>query len=295
MTRSPAALVVGFLALSLLYGCPKDYPPPTDQVTDPAELLAGVRTATEEVTDARFKDVRLDYFGEKGRLSVKQLVLVAHPDRVRIQTYIPGFEGVAGVLVCACGQFAFHDRQENVYYYGPSTAENVARVLPVGLSCEDLVHVMLGGAPHQRLELAGGEPRLKWDGETGRYSLTQQGVRGVDEGARIELQIRHGDWRIAEMVVGDGKGGVRYRYSADRFSTEDGRVLPGKRRFVVPATDEDFSLTTGETQIDPELPEVLWELAPPQGTPFRYIGPSLSPQPPPADGNMCMGVGEEAE
>ena len=283
-SRTP---ILALAALTLLTACPMDLPPPNDQVSDARSLMEGVHSASEEIKDARFKDVRLDYFGEKGRLSVRQLVLVSHPDRVRIQTYIPGFEGVAGVLACACGRFAYHDRRENVYYHGPSTARNVARVLPVGLSCEDLVHVMLGGAPHDRLNRAGGAPNLTWDRRTGRYRVTQTGSAGDDAGAKFELQIRHGDWRVAEMIVGDGEGGVRYKYTADRFETTDGHVLPTKRRFVVPATDEDFSLTVGETQINPELPDVLWHLAPPGGTPIRYIGPSLSPQPPPADGNLC--------
>lgn len=295
MTKRSTQLVLCAVAMALLCACPTDYPPPTDIVSDGGELLSGVQSATLDLPDARFKEVRLDYFGEKGRLSVKQLVLVAHPDRVRIQTYIPGFEGVAGVLACACGRFAYHDRRENVYYYGPSTAQNVARVLPVGLSCRDLVHVMMGGAPHERLAQAGGTVVSQWDRTTGRYAVSLTGVHGVDAGARFDLQIRHGDWRVAEMIVGDGEGGVRYRYTADHFEKTDGRVLPARRRFVVPASDEDFSLTVGQTQIDPELPEVVWQLAPPGGTPVRYIGPSLSPAPPAADGDLCQADAEGGE
>mgnify|MGYP003332389144 CR=1 FL=1 len=40
---------------------------------------------------------------------MKQLVLIQHPDRLRIQTYIPGMEGIAGVAstLCMCvGGFA---------------------------------------------------------------------------------------------------------------------------------------------------------------------------------------------
>jgi hypothetical protein len=258
-------------------------------VRDPLELLAAVEAATLETPDARFKDVRLDYFGERGRLSLKQLVLVAHPDRVRIQTYIPGFDGVAGVLVCACGQFAYHDRREDVYYYGVATAQNVGRVMPVGLNCQDLVHVLLGGAPHRRLRAAGGTASVRWDRATGRYDLRVDGRDGVDSDASFSLQIRHGDWRVAALELHHDRK-VQYRFTADRFETVAGRVLPRRMRFIIPKSDEDFSLTIGETEVDPDLPEVLWELAPPSGTPVERVGIRT---PLPADGRLCRDVSEE--
>ena len=153
---------LALLAL-LAPACMKPIPRPSDAISEPGELLEAVKASSLEIESLRMKDVRLDYFGAQGRVSVRQTLLQQQPDRLRVQTYIPGFDGVAGVLVCACGQFAFHDRQEDIYYYGPATAKNVGRVLPLGLNCRDMGHVLLGGAPHDRLEAAGGEPSLRWD------------------------------------------------------------------------------------------------------------------------------------
>lgn len=283
MKRSVFWLCAGLAVL--FAGCPRNIAPPSDQVTDAGELIAAVEAATTSVQDVRMLDVRLDFFGQQGRASVKQLVLIQHPDRLRIQTYIPGMEGIAGVLVCACGRFAFHDRQEDVYYYGPATAENVARVLPVGLGCQDLAHVLLGGAPHQRLLALGGEPTLKWDRRQGLYRLTWE--QAGPQGERAEVQVRHGDWRVTRMRTWKGDGSLEYDYTAERFESQQGLMLPGKRRFVVPGTQEDFSLAQGETQINPGLDEVLFELSPPGGSPVRYIGPMSPPPPPPVDGLLC--------
>ncbi len=271
----------------LLGGCPKNVPPPTDEVTDAAELLEAINGATTSIDDARMLDVRLDYFGQQGRASIKQLILLQHPDRLRIQTYIPGMEGVAGVLVCACGKFAFHDRQEDVYYHGPATTENIARVMPVGLNCKDLAHVLLGGAPHDRLGSMGVEPSIQWDRTEGGYLLDWQGASGEDSRARV--WVRHGDWRVTKMTTWTADGETRYDYEAEKFAKMGEIILPGRRRFVVKSTGEDFSLTQGETQVNPELDEVLFQLAPPAGSPVRYIGPQSSPPPPPVDGDLCGG------
>ena len=279
--------MVFFLAL-LTSGasCGGQIPAPTDALTDPVELLGAVERTSLSIQSARFIDVRLDYFGEQGRASVKQLILMEHPDRVRIQTYIPGFSGVAGVLVCACGQFAFHDRQTDIYHYGPATAENVARVLPVGLGCQDLAHVMLGGAPHQKLADFGQTPSMVWDSDKGQYKLVWLNSDGGMD-ARAELFVRHGDWRVASMTTWTDTGEKHYVYTSKDFEKVGDASIPHKRRFLVPLTNEDFSLSLDEVQLDPSLPETLFGLEPPRGTRFEYIGPASVAPPPPPGGDLC--------
>ncbi len=277
----------------LTMGCPQ-VPPPKDQVTDPAELLRAVKEATGQIRDARLKEVRMDYFGEQGRLSLRQTLLFQQPDRLRVQTYVPGFEGTAGVLVCACGRFAYHDQREQVFYHGDATPENLGSVLteglrPLGLSCADLGALLLGGAPHERLAAAGGTPTLAWDGDTGRYRWETLARAGKDQGARIELQVRHGDWRVAALRVVEPGGQLRYEYRAEDFEMIGGHAVPQERRFVVPATGDDLSLRAGETQVNPGLPEELFRLAPPDGAPIRYIGAGEA-RAPSKDGDLCEGA-----
>ncbi len=269
------AAVAGLLGLAaVLTGCPRHIPPPADQVLEAIELRKAVDARSDVVESARFKNARLDYFGPDGRLTVRQLLLLKKPDEVRVQTYIPGFDGVAGVLVCKCGNFAFHDRQENTYYYGKATARNIRRVVPVGLTCGDVGRVLLGGLPNDLLaELAGGTETLEWDTETGRYDLEL--VSGT---ANVNAQVAHASWVVEEIVLKQGNK-EKFHYTADRAERFDGLLLPTRRRFLVDGGEQDFSLTGEEVQLNPELPETLFELSPPTGSKLRYVGQGPAPQP----------------
>ncbi|MEL6179391.1 MAG: DUF4292 domain-containing protein [Myxococcota bacterium] len=287
--RAPVLALLGVLSvLGLAAANCRSVAPPQDALTDPQELIAAITSATEDVQTVRLKDMRLDYFGDKGRISVKQLILLGSPDRTRIQTYIPGLDGVAGVLACACGQFAYHDRDQNVYYYGPASAENVARVLPVGLTCRDLGSILLGGLPGERLEREAGSPVLVWDTNTGRYALTWPLERGANAGGRISAQVRHGDWRVTQLTVHNASGTLEYTYTARSFEKVEGFTLPTSRRFLVADESEDISLTGDTIQLNPELDEILFQLEAPQGTPLNYVGDQRPPPPPPPEGDLCQ-------
>jgi len=279
-------LLLAALALTSLWGCPRDIPPPANALTDPAELLGAMHTVDENIQTIRFKETALQYFGEEGRVSVKQTILWGQPDRLRIQTYLPGIDSVAGVLVCACGQFAYHDRQENIYYYGEATAANIARFVPVGLTCRDVGTLLVGSAPFERIAEARGEPTLAWDRETGRYALSVPIVSGLDAGGRIDLQIQHDHFRVAQLRTTNANGQLVYAYEVDDFEDVAGQIIPRRRQFSVERSGDDFSLKNGEVQLNPELPDAVFALGPPQGTPVRYLGTGPE-RPVHLDGNLC--------
>lgn len=283
-----AVTLIALLGL-VAANCHNDVPPPPDALTEPDALIGAINSATEDITTVRMKDMRLDYYGDQGRVSVKQLILLGEPDRARIQTYIPGLDGVAGVLACACGQFAYHDRDQDVYYYGPATAENVARVLPVGLTCRDLGSILLGGLPTERLETEAGAPDMAWDSDLGRYTLAWPLQRGSYAGGKLTAKIRHGDWRVTRIMVHDAGGALEYTYTARAFDTIEGHALPTSRRFLVGDESADISLTGDTIQLNPELPDTLFQLEAPQGTPLNYVGDTLPPPPPPPGGDLCQG------
>ncbi len=279
LSPAAAALLVSVVALQ---GCPRDIPPPEGALTAPQELLAAMDAAMEPVQTARFKNAALQYYGEQGRVSVRQTLLVAQPDRLRVQTYLPGIDDTAGVLVCACGRFAYHDRQENVYYYGEADAQNISRFLPVGLTCGDVGRVLLGGPPRDRIAGASGAPTLAWDRSAGRYALTFPEGDGT-----LRLGVEHGTWRVSTIDATSSSGASRFRYEVDGFERIDGQPIPERRRFVVEASGEDISLKNGETQLNPALPETLFGLEAPVGTSVRYRGSSAQAPPPPPGGDLC--------
>ena len=261
--------VVLVLVPLVLGCCTRDIPAPDNALEDPAALRAAIDARLEGIESARFKEVVLDDFGEDERVKVRQLILVERPDLLRVQTRIPGSDGVMSVLVSNGERFAMHRRDTNNYYTGAPTPRNINRLLPVDLSARDVVRVMLGGAPWDRFAREGAQPRLEWNGKTGRYRY-EVDTRG---GGELAMEVRHTDYAVVEVRQTDAAGEVLYAYTTDDWERHGQVALPGYRRFIWPDRDLDFSLDVGETQLGVELPEILFEFEPPEGSKIIHLDP----------------------
>ena len=267
MSRTAAPLL--FLASVALAGCPKSVPPPDNALQTPEELRHAVDARYAGIESARFKEVVVDYFGEGERVKVRQLILVASPSFLRVQTRLPGTDEILSLLVSDGETFAMHRRDTNQYFTGAATPENIARLLPVDLSATDVTRVMLAGAPWDRFDAESGEPQMKWDRKKGKYAYTVE----TNDGGTLTMWVRHTDYAVEEVRQFDGKGKQVYRYVTDKWKTIDNNTLPKWRRFVWPRRDLDFSMDVGETQLNVELPETLFELPPPAGSEVITIEP----------------------
>lgn len=245
-----------------LAACHKNIPPPQDAIDDPSILREAVDARLELLPDARLREVVLDYFGEDERIKVRQLILVKRPDKLRVQTRIPGTNEILSVLVSDGERFAMHERDTNRYYTGPATPDNIDRLLPVGLSARDVVRVMLGGAPWDRLDQEPGSPQLTWNRRTGRYRYS---VRTATDGM-LHVEIRPTDYAVVSMTETNPRGEALYEYETDDWERHGSASLPVFRRFVWPERDLDFSLDVGQTQIGVDLSDALFVLPPPAGS-----------------------------
>ncbi len=242
--------------------CPKNIPPPDNALQTVDELRAAIDTRATQVKSARFKEVVVDYFGEEGRVKVRQLILVKDPAYLRVQTRVPGTDEILSLLVSDGETFAMHRRDTNDYYKGTATPENIARLLPVNLSARDVGRIMLGSAPWDRFDVDGGKPQMEWDRKVGtyRYWVTLQ------DGGTLEMWVRPTDYAVEEVRETGSDDKVVYRYETNDWKTTQGVALPDYRRFVWPRRNLDFSMDVGETELNVELPEMLFELAPPPGS-----------------------------
>lgn len=256
-------LSLALSSLALLGGCGcKQVPPPQNPLEDPAALRAAVDARIEQIEDARFKEVVLDYFGEGERVKVRQLILVKAPSFLRVQTRLPGSDEVLSLLVSDGDTFAMHKRDTNEYITGAATSQNIARLLPVDLSATDVARVMLGGAPWDRFENMGLEPTLAWDGCEGTYRYSAR----TRDGGELTAWVRHSDYAVVRVRQMDASQERVYEYTTDDWKRHGSVALPQYRRFVWPARDLDFSMDVGETQVNTGLPETLFELPPPAGS-----------------------------
>lgn len=255
-------LMLAALLLAFTTGCPKNIPPPDNALETPEQLRNAVNARLDPLENARFKEVVVDYFGEGERVKVRQLILVAKPNYLRVQTRVPGTDEILSLLVSDGDTFAMHRRDTNQYFSGDATSENVARLLPVDLSAADVTRVMLGAAPWDRFDSHGSEPKMTWDGKQGTYRYEVE----TADGGRLVMWVRSTDYAVERVRQFNSEEKVVYRYETDKWERHGGVALPGWRRFVWPKRDLDFSMDVGETQTNVELPKVLFELRPPAGS-----------------------------
>jgi len=123
---------------------PPSGPPPTPERLF-AELDAVDRLATE---------ADIEWFGEE-RARFRGVLVAERPDRFRIEILSPFEEPVE--VVVSDGDTLWRLTRDR-FRVGPATPAHVADVLPVPLSPEDLVAVVLGGAPGPDWRVEGVSP-----------------------------------------------------------------------------------------------------------------------------------------
>ncbi|MEM1024959.1 MAG: outer-membrane lipoprotein carrier protein LolA [Myxococcota bacterium] len=209
--------------LSLLFvgvACAGQRPPPGPPPTPEAlfrELQAADRLATE---------ADIEWFGED-RARFRGILVVERPNRFRIEVLSP-FEEPLEVVV-SDGQTLWRLTPDR-FRTGPATPERVAEVLPVPLSPEDLVALILGGAPGEGWRIEAVEPsrdprawraRMRngphivdvWVAEDGRRILR---IRFLD----ADVDARFSDFEAAHprgMKVRSERGRLRIRLRDPSF------------------------------------------------------------------------------
>ncbi len=235
---------------------------PDNALEEADELREAIDARLEAVDDARFNNVTLEYFGDGERVRVRQLLLVQRPDKLRVQTRLPGSDEILNLLVSDGTSFALHERDENKYYTGEPTRDNINRLLPVDLSGRDVVHVMLGGAPWDRFDLETNTPTAEWDTERGQYRYSVERANGNE----LAMYVRHDDFAVVEVEETDADGEMVYSYATENWEDVGPLELPTYQRFQWPERDLDFSLDVGETEINVSFDAHLFEFPPPPGS-----------------------------
>lgn len=263
--RLPVLLAVGLVASLVLGACSTGPVERPDEAVDNVdEFRSAVDARLDDIDDGRFSNVTLEYFGDGERVRVNQLLIVERPDRLRVETRLPGSDEMISLLVSDGETFSLHEREDNKYYTGEPTRENINRLLPVDLSGRDVVQVMLGGAPWDRFDREAGSPTVEWDEQRGTYRY------GVDRrnGNELVMYVRHDDFAVVEVEETDTDGEMVYSYVTENWEDLGDIELPTYQRFQWPERDLDFSLDVSHTEVNVEFtPGInLFEFAPPPGS-----------------------------
>jgi hypothetical protein len=261
--------------------------PPKSQYPDPSSALEGMRSQHECSRGLRGESV-LDSFDESGRVRVKMLFTVQHPQNVRFDVLSP-MGGTLATLTADARQFALLDQRQAVFYVGPARQCNVERFLRVPIPPAALVQLLSGEAPV--LVHEPGAASIAWQG--GAYVVVIRSKHQAEE--RIELEPVDSDrerpWhqqrlRVREVSVSQG-GAELYRVELSEYRAvgsaaplvdPDGleadippsgpacrAEVPHHVRFTVPIAEQDVVFDHQRVEHNPPLVEGVFTQPAPDG------------------------------
>jgi hypothetical protein len=257
--RPSAALALAGVALLPAVGCHPRQPPP-DLSLDPAQLLIQVQAAQSPLDRVR-GDARLRIRSSKGSGTVRQFTAAQRPDRIHLEE-LDFFGNPVAVLVAAGGRFSFYDARQKVLYRGAATPANLARLVPLPLSAEDLVSILLGTAP-----LLDGRP-VSAVPDDGRLRLRLEAT-----GAAQELWVgAHAAVEKAARTDAGGAGPRSWEVEFFRREERDGALFPGSFTLRSRPGQVDVELTWTEVEVNGALDPRLFEPPAPKGARVVEVG-----------------------
>jgi hypothetical protein len=199
---------------------------------------------------------RLAFDGPHGRGSASHVVVVALPDRARVEALTP-LGTTALVVTLRATELRVHSLLQREYGVGRATRETLGRLVKVPVPPEPLLRLLAGLPP---LPLRAQDPRLTL----------------VADGAAVRVDSVDGEYWQRAWIEADGAGVARGEVGrasevlftfvfADRQPT-DGRDFPFEIRVEEPATQSRLYVRYERVQLnlpaDPDLFELPWPTDP---------------------------------
>jgi outer membrane biogenesis lipoprotein LolB len=226
-------------------------PAPAGPPVDAVALLQQIEKAhAEPQTLSASGKVAVDAPQNGGRYQIQ--IVVRRPASLRIAALDP-LGNPAALLVADGGRFALLDLRNNVFYRGPSTPENLSRLIPQPLRDEELVALVLGAVP----PLPGARPVEAHRAGEGSVLMLESGEVRQEVSVGPDLRIEH--------VRRFRRDAPWWEVSLDDFDDASGQQMPRRLRLSAPAE---------KIQVDLQLKERVWgkptspaafHLTPPQG------------------------------
>jgi len=275
-------LLIPLLVISaaLLAGCPGASCPRL-QHTDPIQALDAHRSTRSHARALR-AEARVEQWGAEGRIRGTVMMFVERPESVRFDAMTQF--GPAVILTSDGERFALTDLRENRYLEGPSCPSNIARLLGIPMSGEDVTLFLLGDSPRLETDNRGisctsdGTYLVTFHGEGGRRQEIELKVRPWD----VEQDAPPSEQRLrmlrSEMFAADGSTEWRATYEdwaviVDPDSGVEGMgvALPGMVRFEHPGQDADTTVRFQEVDINVTVPPNAFQQSPRPGIPAEEV------------------------
>lgn len=197
---------------------------------------------------------RVTYFGDKGRVRLKAVLLAERPGRFRIETLSP-LEQPIDVMASNGEELSLLSGGR--LRSGPATPENIARLLPLRMKPTEVVDTLLGGVPTSDRFHPSKVTRVEGEDEWA-LELTS------DAGERVWLRVDPTEKVVREMKLFAGADVQRVRVAFDDFEpAPGGGPLPRSLAIQMDSLDVRIALT--DADVDVELADSLFGLTAPEG------------------------------
>ena len=258
-----ARLLTSFLLMLLVLassGCrtTASIAPKPVQIPGAPAALKVLQTRASKLQSAQLVG-RLTYFGEKGRLRLKTILVAERDAKFRVETLSP-LEQPLQVMV-SDGQ-KIRLLTDGQVFEGSASATNISQILPVPLSPADLVDAMLSGVPMA----TDFETRsLAWQDESKSLqvlSLSSQ-TRGL-----VELLFDPKTGEVFRVRLPARQGHPAIELSFEKFeSLKEMPDMTVARRIKIKleGQDHDLSLRLKEIYVNGAINPALFTLTTPNG------------------------------
>ena len=191
---------------------------------------------------------RLEAYVGQERRSVDMIVQLSMPDHVQMQAVSPTLDMLA-VMATDGKRFVSFERGGAKCLVGDACPRNMARLLPIALSPQQLTPALLGRPP-----VLQAEPRtLAWDDKRAVYVVTVGPLSGTHQ----QVYVTPKEFRLAGTILWDGSKRVA---SMEYIGT--GRV-PKEMHYK--AEDLDVTVTMRDVTLDAPVDDEAFALPCPDG------------------------------
>jgi len=271
MPRAGLSFPLAMIVVAVGSGCGSAQCP-TMPIREADAVIAARRRVVEDARTLR-AEARVTQRGREGRIRGTVLLLVERPDRVRFDATTQ-LVGAAAVLTSDGERFALKDLRENRFLEGPTCPENVALLLGIPLSGEDVARFLFGDTP----VLDGATSAAPSCTSAGTYLVEQRHPDGRRQ--EIELRVRDEDMDLppgeqrlrlvrSERFRPDGKTEWRATfddYRGVRDESTGARVdLPHTIRFEHPAERADTLVRMKDVDLGIDIPAGAFQQSVPPG------------------------------
>jgi hypothetical protein len=230
---------------------------PTGDLPKAIDLLDLLATRRSTLRGLRAL-ARTSYVSPEESRRVRQLLVAARPDRLRLDFLSPF--GVALVLAAGDGELAVYEPGERTFYRGAASAENLRDFVQVDLPVDSAVDVLLVSPP-------------MLDGEPGIVARDGYGV-SLWQGYGNDVRVLWVDEALnpSRYEQRDGDGNVLMRVVYGEFARRNGVSVPSRIRIELPRDKRSVTIELRDIEVNPVLADGDFVLEVPGGSREIPIG-----------------------